>query len=93
MNTQTLSSDHPLREDPNRPWPYQVLIGHRKPGGRKIVKHRRIYVRARGEERARLAALRIAREMMPLRMDGKSLIASRPVSSRALDKCDGGIVA
>lgn len=84
----TLSKDHPLRENPSRPWPYKVLIGYRSLGNRKIISTRAIYVLAQEEDGARTAAFGIAKDMAPLKKDGKPLKLSRIVSSRPLDKHD-----
>jgi len=84
----SLSEGHPLLTDPQRPWPYKVLIGYRAPGHRKIVSSRAIYIRAAGEDQARMGALREARAMIPMIVDGKRLKASRIVSSRPLDRSD-----
>ena len=83
-----LSDNHPLRIDPARPWPYKVLIGYRAPGNRKIVATRSVYVRASGEDRARLVGFREARAMLPMVVKGQRLKCSRIVSSRPLDKQD-----
>lgn len=93
MNVHSLSSDHPLLADPSRPWPYKVLVGYRAMGNRKIIATRAIYVRAKSEEQARLVGIREARAMIPMIKDGRKLKASRIVSSRPLDKGDGGLVA
>lgn len=88
-----LSENHPLKEDPMRPWPYVVLVGYRAAGNRKIVATRPIYIRAAGEDRARMAGFREARAMIPMMKDGRRLKASRIVSSRPLDRPDaiGGL--
>jgi hypothetical protein len=93
MNIRNLSPDHPLRTDPNRPWPYKVLVGYRAQGNRKIVATRSVYVRATSEDQAEQAGLREARAMIPMVVDGRRLKASRIVSSRPLDKQDaiGGV--
>lgn len=83
-----LSENHPLRTDPERPWPYKVLVGYRAPGNRKILGTRSVYVRAAGEDKARMVALQEARKMMPMVLDGQRLKCSRIVSSRPLDKQD-----
>lgn len=88
-----LSADHPLRTNPNQPWPYKVLLGLRLSGKRQIVEHRSVYVRATSLRNAERAALRYARDMPARYKDGKRLIVSRPVTSRPLDKQDGGLVA
>lgn len=88
MNQHSLSENHPLLTDPNRPWPYLVLIGYRAPGNRKIVASRSVYVRASGEVKARMAGFREARAMLPMVKNGQRLKASRIVSSRPLDKSD-----
>lgn len=83
-----LSPNHPLQTDPHRPWPYLVAVGYRKPGARKIVCSRPLYIRATSEAGARMSAINKAREMMPRIMDGQRLIASRIVYSRPLDQGD-----
>lgn len=83
-----LSQNHPLLTDPLKPWPYKVLVGYRRPGNRAITASRAIYIRASGEDEARLAGIRKAREMLPMVVNGERLVASRVVSSRPLDKCD-----
>lgn len=82
-----LSENHPLRADPEKPWPWMVLIGYRAPGARKIKATRSIYLRAAGSRQAESGALSQARHM-PLARDGQTLICSRIVSSRPLDKHD-----
>ncbi len=88
MNQHKLSPNHPLHEDPMRPWPYVVLVGYRAMGNRKIVATRSVYIRSSGEDHARLAGFREARAMLPMIKDGKRLKASRIVSSRPLDRGD-----
>jgi len=88
MTTNYLSDGHPLINDPQRPWPYKVLVGYRAPGNRNIVCSRAIYIRASSEDLARMCALREARGMMPMIAGGKRLKASRIVSSRPLDRSD-----
>ena len=83
-----LSKNHPLIADPLKPWPYKVLVGYRRPGNRAITASRSIYIRACGEDEARMAGMRKAREMLPMVVSGERLIASRVVSSRPLDKHD-----
>lgn len=87
LSMYQLSDNHPLRADPGKPWPWKVLVGYREPGSRKIKATRSIYIRAAGDRQAEAGAIRQGREM-PLVRGGKSLICSRIVSSRPLDKND-----
>ncbi len=82
-----LSENHPLRADPEKPWPWMVLIGYRALGARKLKATRSIYIRAAGDRQAEAGAIRQARQM-PMVRDGEKLICSRIVSSRPLDKYD-----
>lgn len=88
-NYQELSADHPLRSDPEKPWPYVVTVGYRATG-RKIVRRRRVYVRATGLSHAESSAIRYCREQSaPIRSnDGRLLYPSRALSARPLDKND-----
>ncbi|WP_237133763.1 hypothetical protein [Pseudohongiella sp. O18] len=83
-----LSQNHPLRTEPLKAWPYEVYVAYRKPGSRKLTKHHRFYVKARGEAAALNAGMRIAREFGSLKHEGARLIPSRPVSARPLDLQD-----
>ncbi len=83
-----LSENHPLIADPDKPWPWKVLVGYRARGNRKLVATRSIYVRASGHQRAEAGAIREARQMVPMVKDGANLVCSRIVSSRPLDKHD-----
>lgn len=56
-----LSANHPLHSDPERPWPYVVTVGYRLMG-RKIVKRRKVYVRATRLAHAESSAIRYCRE-------------------------------
>ncbi|GGE75664.1 hypothetical protein GCM10011533_30010 [Streptosporangium jomthongense] len=87
LSMYQLSDNHPLRIDPEKPWPWKVLVGYRAPGARKIKATRSIYLRAAGDREAESGAIRQAREM-PLVRGGQTLICSRVVSSRPLDKHD-----
>lgn len=78
---------HPLRTDPNRPWPYAVQIGYRG-RGRLIVTSRTLYVRATSASSAKAIAMREALASPTITMDGKRLKASRPLSARPLDRGD-----
>ena len=86
----SLSPNHPLRTDPNRPWPYVVLVGYRAAGSRKIIDHSRQHVRATSHQQAMHAGIIAARESGYTRRtkDGKRLIASRALSARPLDLQD-----
>ncbi|WP_189520010.1 hypothetical protein [Kushneria pakistanensis] len=86
---QGLSADHPLHSDPEKPWPYVVTVGYRATG-RKIIKRRRVYVRATGLTHAESSAIRYCREQSaPIRDDsGRLLHPSRALSARPLDKTD-----
>lgn len=85
-----LSPDHPLRTDPNRRWPYDVWVGYRVAGSRKIVDQCHQYVRATSHQEAMRAGIMAARESGYTRRtkDGKRLIASRALSARPLDLND-----
>src|SRR5690554_7733830 len=83
-----LSLDHPLRNDPARPWPYAVVIGYRARGKRSIVARHTLHVRATSPERAKCAAMREALGGVPWIKDGVRLKASRPLSVRPLDRGD-----
>lgn len=83
-----LSADHPLRADPDRPWPYAVMIGYRGRAIRSIVTSRTLYVRATSLQGARSAAMREALAMPSITRDGVRLKASRPLSARPLDRGD-----
>ncbi len=90
MNINTLSENHPLRQDPQRPWPYVVLVGYRAAGSRKIVERSRQHVRATSIEAAMRAGITAARESGYTRhtKDGRRLIPSRALSARPLDQTD-----
>lgn len=85
-----LSPHHPLRTDPNRPWPYVVLVGYRAAGCRKVIDTSLQHVRATSHELAMRAGIMAARESGYTRRtkDGKRLIASRALSARPLDLAD-----
>lgn len=88
LSMHVLSEEHPLINDPMKPWPWKVLIGYRARGNRKLVATRAIYIRASGHIRAEAGALREARQMPPMEKKGQKLVCSRVVSSRPLDKYD-----
>lgn len=83
-----LSEGHPLNSDPDKPWPWKVLVGYRARGNRSVVATRSIFIRAAGCQKAESGAIREARQMMPMVKDGEKLVCSRIVSSRPLDKSD-----
>lgn len=87
MSIYNLSEGHPLISEPDKAWPWMVLIGYRAPGNRKLKATRSIYVRASGCQMAEAAAIREARHI-PMLKDGEKLVCSRIVSSRPLDKHD-----
>lgn len=87
MSIYSLSDGHPLIKDPEKPWPWMVLIGYRAPGNRKLKATRSIYIRAAGCTMAEAGAIREARQL-PMVRNGETLICSRIVSSRPLDKHD-----
>ena len=63
LSMYQLSDNHPLRVDPEKPWPWKVLVGYRAPGARKIKATRSIYIRAAGDREAESGAMRQAREI------------------------------
>ncbi|OFE11425.1 hypothetical protein PHACT_12780 [Pseudohongiella acticola] len=83
-----LSPNHPLRTDPLKPWPYEVTVWYRKPGSRKLIHCRRLFVKARGTAAALRAGIRLAREQGSIPYDGKRVIPSRPTSARPFDLQD-----
>lgn len=83
-----LSANHPLRTNPDRPWPYAVMIGYRGRAIRSIVTSRTLYVRATSASSAKAIAMREALASPTITMDGKRLKASRPLSARPLDRGD-----
>ncbi|WP_438767961.1 hypothetical protein [Kushneria sp. TE3] len=86
---QRLSENHPLRADPDKTWPYAVVVGYRAKA-RQIVKRRRIYVQSTSPESAERDAVMYCRDIAcPVRDDaGRLLKPSRALASRPLDKND-----
>ena len=85
FNLCFLSPEHPLRDQPDRPWPYEVLIGYRAEGSMKIIGRRSMRVRATSAESAGRIAMSASRDLGGIFENGVRLLPSRVITARPLD--------